>query len=303
MSSEVAAGEGFVPFRGFRTWYRVDGDRAAPGNLPVLLLHGGPGISSDCLEPLSALALTGRSVVFYDQLGCGQSDHPDDSALWSIALFLDELATVRAALGLDQLHLLGFSWGGALALEYVLTRPAGLASLVLHSAFASCQTTAAIEQRAYDALPPKIAQTLRTHEAAGTTDDPAYQAARRIFDLHFVCRIDPWPDFLQRAIARANFTIGAAMDERDDRHAPGGYKHWDITAHLGEIRIPTLVLGGRHDGLVGGQDEVLRDSIPGAEWVRFGASAHYAHAEEPERFLAVLDEFLTRIERIPATGA
>jgi proline-specific peptidase len=241
------------------------------------------------------LARTGRAVVFYDQLGCGSSDRPDDPTLWGIDLFLAELAAIRAALALDRLHLLGFSWGGALALEYALTRPPGVASLILHSTFASSRAAAAIEQRAYDTLPPEVAETLRRHEAAGTVDDPAYQAARRVFDLRYVCRIDPWPDFLQRAIARSNFAIADAMEDRDDRHAPGGRKNWDITAHLGEIQAPTLVLAGRHDGLAG-RGEVLRDSIPGAEWVRFEQSSHYAHAEEPEHFLAVLDRFLTRVE-------
>lgn len=301
MPNEVAVSEGFIPFRGYRTWYRVVGERAGPEKLPLLLVHGGPGIPSDCLAPLATLAETGRPVVFYDQLGCGNSDRPDDPSLWSIDLFLDELGAVRDALGLEQLHLLGFSWGGALALEYALTQPDGLASLILHSTFASIKAAATIEQRAYDTLPPEIAQTLRTYEAAGTTDDPAYQSARRVFDLRFVCRIDPWPDYLQRAIAQANFTIGMAMDDRDDRHAPGGIKNWDVTAHLQEIRVPTLILTGRYDGLAG--DDVLRDGIPGAEWVRFEESSHYAHAEEPERFLTVLDQFLTRVERASATDA
>ena len=180
----------------------------------------------------------------------------------------------------------------------VRPHPAGwLASLILHSTFASCRAAGAIEQRAYDALPPEIAETLREHEAAGTTDDSAYQAARRVFDLRYVCRIDPWPDFLQRAIAWANFAIAEAMEDRDDRHAAGGRKNWDVTAQLGEIRVPTLVLAGRYDGLDGGQDEVLRDGIAGATWVRFEESSHYAHAEEPERFVAVLDGFLTRVEQ------
>ena len=303
MSTELAGREGFIPFHGYRTWYHVVGGQATPDRLPLLLVHGGPGIPSDCLEPLEAVAETGRPVVFYDQLGCGKSDRPDDPTLWRIDLFLDELAAVRDAVGLDQVHLLGFSWGGALVMEYALTQPDGLASLILHSTFARRQAVDAIEQRAYDTLPPEVADTLRRYEAAGTIDDPAYQAARQVFDLRYVCRIDPWPDFLQRAIARANFAIAAVMDDRDDRHAPGGRKNWDITAHLGEIQVPTLVLGGRYDGLAGGQDEVLRDGIPGAEWVVFEESSHYAHAEEPERFLAVLDDFLARVEREPAPRA
>jgi pimeloyl-ACP methyl ester carboxylesterase len=98
--------KGWVPFRGYRTWYRLVGERLGSERLPVLLLHGGPGIPSDCLTPLTALADTGRPVVFDDQLGSGSS---------------------------DRVRLLGFSWGGTLALEYALTQPSSLASLTLHA--------------------------------------------------------------------------------------------------------------------------------------------------------------------------
>lgn len=204
---------------------------------------------------------------------------------------------MRAALGLDRVHLLGYSWGGMLALEYALTRSPGLASLVLQSCDASSPMAEIAIQRVYDGLPAEVRETLRRHEAAGTTDAPEYKAARRVFDVRHVCRIDPWPAFLQRAMARANWAIIAAMRERDDRHAPGGLKNWDVTADLGEIRLPTLVLGGRYDGIAPGQDEVLRDGILGAEWVRFEESSHFAHAEESGRFLGVLNDFLTRVER------
>ena len=116
--------EGTVAFRGFRTWYRVEGDLAASGEkLPLLVLHGGPGFPHDYLEDLAALADDGRPVVFYDQLGCGKSDHPDDPGLWVMSTFVEEVGAVRAALGLDRIHLLGHSWGGWLALEYALGRP------------------------------------------------------------------------------------------------------------------------------------------------------------------------------------
>jgi alpha/beta hydrolase fold len=72
------------------------------------------------LEDLAVLAETGRPVVFYDQLGCGKSHHPDDLALWIMDAFVDEIDTVRDALGLDRFHLFGQSWGGWLALEYAL---------------------------------------------------------------------------------------------------------------------------------------------------------------------------------------
>ena len=129
--------EGTIPYAGGETWYRIVGEGEEPGKLPLLCLHGGPGGTHDYIEPLEGMAATGRRTVFYDQLGCGKSDLPDDPSLWTVELFVEEVGAVRDALGLERVHLFGNSWGGMLAMEYALTQPAGLASLVLASAPAS----------------------------------------------------------------------------------------------------------------------------------------------------------------------
>ena len=123
--------EGHIPFRGYRTWYRVVGDAEQPGKSPLLCLHGGPGSGHFYLEPLEALAETGRRVILYDQLGCGNSDVPEDLSTYTVSLYVDEVTAVRKALGLESLHILGHSWGGMLAMEYALTQPDGLRSLIL----------------------------------------------------------------------------------------------------------------------------------------------------------------------------
>ena len=111
------ATEGFIPFHGYRTWYRIVGNGEEAGKLPLLVLHGGPGASYDYLEPLEAMATTGRRGIFYDQLGGGNSDHPHDPSLGTVELFVEELDAVRKALALDRLHLLGQPWGGMLGDE------------------------------------------------------------------------------------------------------------------------------------------------------------------------------------------
>jgi pimeloyl-ACP methyl ester carboxylesterase len=163
-----AAVEGYVPFRGMRTWYRAVGERATPGRIPLLLLHGGPGMPSDPLESLEALADGGRSVIRYDQIGCGRSDRPRDPSLWRVESFVDELAAVRRELGLDRVHLLGWSWGGMLALEYLLAepRPAGVASLVLASAPASAPFWLREVRRLRDDLPKPVVRAMRRYEDA-----------------------------------------------------------------------------------------------------------------------------------------
>jgi proline-specific peptidase len=159
MPSAVPISEGFVPFRGSRTWYRVVGDLAQQGGpalYPLLVLHGGPGESHDYLHPLEELADTGRPIVFYDQLGGGNSDQPNDPSLWSVELFLEELATVRQELSLGHIHLLGYSWGGMLAMEYALIQPEGLASLILDSSPASTSQWIAEANRLRKELPRSL---------------------------------------------------------------------------------------------------------------------------------------------------
>ena len=118
--------EGYVEVPGGRVWYGSVGH----GGVPLLCLHGGPGFTHYYLEALQDLA-DRRRVIFYDQLGCGKSDRPGDASLWTVTRFVEELAVVREALGLDRLHLFGSSWGGMLAMQYVLDRRPGLDSLIL----------------------------------------------------------------------------------------------------------------------------------------------------------------------------
>src|SRR5262245_56578273 len=102
----ISTREGYLQVPGGRVWYRIVG---SGHRTPLLLLHGGPGAPSYYLEPLAKLAAD-RPVVFYDQLGCGRSDQPNDSTLWTIDHFVAELAEVRKQLGLGRVHLLGTSW-------------------------------------------------------------------------------------------------------------------------------------------------------------------------------------------------
>ncbi len=186
MNPGTSVTEGYVPYHGYRTWYRIVGGQEEPGKLPLICLHGGPGATHDYFEPLEAVAGTGRRVVLYDQLGWGNSDHPSNPSLWTVGLFVEELSAIRRALGLERVHILGHSWGGMLALEYGLTQPKGLASLILANTTASLPQWMAETQRLGSELPPEVQQTIREHEAKGTTNAPEYQEACRAFAEHWI---------------------------------------------------------------------------------------------------------------------
>jgi proline-specific peptidase len=291
------AAEGTIPFHGLETWYRVVGDGEEPGKLPVLLLHGGPGAPHDYLESLEAVARTGRRAIFYDQLGCGNSSRSDES-LWNVETFVEEVGVVRDALGLDRTHLFGSSWGGMLAMEYALTQPGGLASLVISSSPASIPLWAAETMRLRQELPEDVQRALDEHEAAGTTDSPEYEGASMEFYKRHVCRLDPWPDGVARTFAKmaADPDVYLHMQGPNEFVITGTFKDWDITHRLGEIDVPTLVTSGRYDECTPRQAEIVHRGIPGSEWVVFEDGSHMQFAEEPERYLEVLDDFLTRVE-------
>lgn len=298
VTTEKPVTEGYVPFRGYKTWYRIVGDldNPRPGTFPVLMLHGGPGVPHDYLESLEAFAETGRPVIFYDQLGCGNSDRPDDPGMWNVQLFIDELATVRKELALDRIHLLGQSWGGMLAMEYALTQPEGIVSLTIASSPASMPLWVQEANRLREELPPEVQQTLLKHEEAGTTSDPAYEEAMMAFYERYVCRVVPFPDYVQRAFQKMGAQVYNTMNGPSEFHVIGVIKDWDIRDRLGEITFPTLLTSGRFDELTPMQAEIVANGVPGAEWVIFENSAHLPHAEEQERYLQVLNEFLTKVE-------
>ncbi len=296
MSPESTAAEDFISFRGHQVWYRIVGEGEESGKLPLLVLHGGPGAPHDYLEPLEEMAATGRRVIFYDQLGCGNSDRPSDPAMWSVDLFLEELGIIRQELGLDNIHILGQSWGGMLGMEYALTDPEGVASLTVANSPASMIHWVSEANRLRADLPIEVQQILLKHEEAGTTDDPEYEEAMQAFYLRHVCRLDPWPDYVNRAFEKLGDEVYNTMNGPSEFHVIGKLKNWDITDRLGQIHIPTLIISGRYDEATPEIAEEVHLGIPNSEWVLFEHSSHMPHAEEPERYRQVLGDFLSKIE-------
>ena len=298
MSTPYPVQEGTIAFRGYETWYRIVGAGEEPGKLPLLCLHGGPGVPHDYLESLEAMAATGRRVIFYDQLGCGNSTHVDNPALWTVDLFVEEVDVVRKALGLERIHLLGQSWGGMLTMQYMLTQPKGVASITIASSPSSIPMWLAEANRLRRELPEDVQEALTRNEVAGTTESAEYLAAMQVFYDRYVCRVVPNPPYAQRAFAKMGEwpQVYHTMNGPSEFHVIGVIKDWDVTARLGEINTPALITTGRYDEATPLIGETVHKRIRGSKWVVFEESAHLAHAEEPERYMAVLADFLARQE-------
>src|SRR3954463_15526888 len=281
------------------TWYEVHGEPG--GRLPVVLCHGGPGATHDYLLALRALAHDGRQVAFYDQVGNGRSQHlPEAPAgFWTVELFRRELRALVEHLGWSGgYHVLGQSWGGMLAMEHALEHPPGLRAIVVADSPASMELWVEEANRLREDLPPDVQETLARPEQAGTTEDPEYERAVRVFYDRHVCRI-PWPDCVRRSFAQIadDPTVYHTMNGPSEFHCIGSLRTWDITDRLAEIDVPTLLVSGAYDEATPLIVRQIQDRIPNSRWTLLEESSHTPHLEQPEEFRAAVQGFLAEVDR------
>lgn len=261
----------------------------------VLCLNGGPGLPCDYLrEAHSCLIDKGFRVVAFDQLGTGAADRPDDASLWTIGRYVGETETVRKALGLGKVHLLGHSWGGWLAIEYALTHPEALKTLILEDTVADIPHLAGELERLRGALGSETVAMMLAHEAAGTMDHPEYQAAITILNYRHVCRLADWPAPVKRSLGDWNMGPYVTMQGPNEFLYVGNLKDWDRTADLHRITVPTLITVGLHDELTPACALRMKLGIPQAELHVFPNSSHMPFYEEPAAYYPVLTSFLER---------
>ena len=281
-SSEFA-GAGVMSFRGGQTWYRVAGEDGGP---PLVVLHGGPGGGHEYLLPLIDLVGGERTLVFYDQVGCGNStahlDWPDES--FTLELFLEELEALTEHLGLERFHLLGHSWGGMLATEYALRHPERLESLTL------CSTAASVKLMMGSLVP--------LYSALAAENVPPEQLMD-VFASRYLCRITPIPEALTRSLAMiaSNPKVNQAMTASDESgEVVGTLRGWSSVDRLQHISAPTLVLHGEFDELDAAAHHPFLDRIPDVRGHVFIGASHTSFSESPEEFREVLEAFLAQTE-------
>lgn len=291
--------EGYADVPGGRVWYKVVG---SGGGVPLLTLHGGPGAGHDYLESLEALS-SDRPVIFFDQLGCGKSDQPEDVSLWRIERYVDEVKALREALSLDRIHLFGQSWGGWLAIEYMLGKPSGIGSLILASTSASIPQSAAEAERLRATLPESVLETLRRYEAVGDYHNPEYEEAMMPYYTRYFCRLDPFPEPIMRSMNNlaGNPVPYETIQGPNEFTFIGNLRDWNRIERLAEIDVPTLITCGRFDLLGPPCADTLSRGLPNSELQIFEDSAHMAHLEETDRYLKIMRDFLARIEGNQAT--
>lgn len=284
MPSALPTQEGYVTVTGGRIWYQIIG---AGDATPLLTLHGGPGWPHDSLEPLAALADV-RPIIFYDQLGCGKSDRPDDSSLWHIDRFVEEVELLRQMLSLERMSLLGHSWGTMLAVDYALAQPARIEKLVLSSPALSIPRWIADASHYVSALPDEMREAVEQ----GRTEDEVYQAAEKEFSHRHFCRLDPRPEAMQRAGQGFSAQVYQTMWGPNEFVASGNLKDYDRTDRLGDINASTLFLCGRYDEATPATTAYYSGLMPNSSLIVFEQSAHVPQFEEETSYIQAVRDFL-----------
>jgi proline iminopeptidase len=285
-----------TPKGDFNVWTQRVGENP---DIKVLVLHGGPGATHEYLANLGDhLPAAGFEIYFYDQLGSGRSDRPDEPDLWELDRFVDEVEQVRQALDLDRnnLVLYGQSWGGILAMEYSLQYQANLKALVVSNMMSSCP---AYNAYAHDVLMPAMDQValaeIKGYEARDDTADPRY--TELLMEHHYVHHVlrmpaNEWPDPVARSFADINPQVYVSMQGPSELGMSGKLITWNRTDDLGRIEVPTLVIGARHDTMDPAFMRMMAGRFPNGRYLECPNGSHLAMWDDTEAYFRGLIAFL-----------
>jgi proline iminopeptidase len=274
--------------------YDVWVKQVGTGDTPVLTLHGGPGIPHfyfECFEDF--LPQAGIRFWYYDQLGCGFSDEPDDPSLWTVERYREEVEQVRAGLGLDRFVLYGQSWGGMLAIEYALAYPQHLSGLVISNMTASIPSYVRYVRTLRAAVPPEINRQMKGFEDRGDYEAPEYQQLllEQLYAKH-ICRLDPWPEPAMRSFTRMSAQVYNTMQGPSEFTVTGNLKDWDRWADLPRLVMPTLLLVGRYDTMSVDDIQRMGKLIPHAKVVICEKGSHLSMYDDQTAYFSALVPFL-----------
>lgn len=289
--------EGSIAVEGGSIWYQIVSDEATQFRMPLLVVHGGPGFPHDYLHVLIKIAHD-RPVIFYDQLGGGHSTITNnDNDLWTIDRYEQELETLVTHLHLQQFHLFGHSWGGALAVEYTIKHPDTIKSLTLASPLLSTALWKKDTQQLLKQLPQEVQQTIRTNEEQGTFDTPDYIQATDSYAQLFVCRMKEWPKSLVSAAAHWNRDIYKTMWGPSEFTITGNLKSFDRVREVTTLAMPVLFTCGKYDEARPETLASIVQHVQQGQLVIYQHSAHMAFLEETDDYIKNLRLFLKTVEQ------
>lgn len=284
----------------FRVWTKRIGNHPT---MKLLLLHGGPGMSHEYFEAFdSFIPAAGIEYYYYDQLGSYYSDQPNDPDLVEIEHFVEEVEQVRQVLTLDweNFYLLGQSWGGLLAMEYALKYQQHLKGLIISNMMASIPL---YNDYARKELMPGMDQAVLTEiqniEAAGDFENPRYMEL--LIPHHYEKHIlrmpaGDWPEPLQRSIKHINPSIYVPMQGPSELGASGKLLNWDRTADLGQIEVPTLVIGAQYDTMDPAHMALMARAVQQGRFLLCPEGSHLALYDDQQTYFSGVIKFIKDVD-------
>lgn len=290
-ATPATEGQGFVAVPGGRVWYEMKGGGSGT---PIILLHGGPGVPSDYLRPLLALA-DDRPVYIYDQLGTGRSDHPADTALWHTERFGRELQALRDSLGLGEVYLYGHSWGTMLAASYMEGKPGGVRGVIFASPCLSAARWTHDADSLVRLLPDTIQRAVAQANASGDYQAPAYQQAVAAYSAQYLNRT-PMDSALGAVLSQTNMSIYMQMWGPSEFKATGNLKSFDATPRLGEITVPTLFTAGEFDEATPNTTRYYASLVKGSEFMLIPGAGHMTTIDNPAETVRQVRDWLRKVD-------
>ncbi|MFR3385626.1 MAG: proline iminopeptidase [Lachnospiraceae bacterium] len=263
--------EGYMPYLGYQTYYRIVGERKDNGKAPLICLHGGSGSTHNYYEVLDNLADDDdRMIVMYDQIGCGNSYLDGHPELWNQKVWLDELDALRKHLGLDVCHIIGQSWGGMMQIAYAIDyKPEGVKSFIISSGHPSSSMWEREGLRRIKMMPQDMQDAINHALSTGDFTGEAYDAAVAEY-MDRYCNYwlgEDAPECCKRPkkSGSESYVEGWGPNE----FAPTGtLKDFEYVDRLGEIEIPSLICSGISDLCSPLRSlKTMADGIPNSKWI------------------------------------
>lgn len=282
-----------MPFMGYETYYRIVGKESSKA--PLLLIHGGPGSTHNYFEVLDSLAeTTGRQIISYDQLGCGESYLDGHKELWNLKTWIDELIALRRYLHLDHVHLLGQSWGGMLIIAYLIDcKPEGVESAILSSTLPSSMLWSHEQHRLIKFMSDDEQKAIAHAVETGDFNDPEYVKANDHYTALHVDEItDDTPECFRRK--KRSGTESYLVAWGPNEYTPTGtLRDFDYTDRLHEISQPTLIISGTNDECTPLIAKTMFDRIPQSKWELFDGARHMTFIEQTDKYKDLLTRWLS----------
>ena len=285
----------------FNVWTKRIGNNP---RLKLLLLNGGPGATHEYFECMeSFLPREGVEIIYYDQLGCGNSDNPKDTSMWSLPRYVEEVEQVRQALHLDSSNfvLLGHSWGGILAAEYALKYQQHLKGLVISNMMMSIPDYGKYaEQVLAPQFKPEVLKEIRAIEARKDFQNPRYmELLLPNFYAKHILRRPPaeWPEPVNRSFAKMNQSLYVTMQGPSEFGVSGKLLNWNRVPDLPKLRVPVLSIGGKHDTMDPEHMRMVAQKVQHGTALICPNGSHMSFYDDQPTYMRGLTRWLHAVDR------